>query len=449
MRFATPAPAPTARSLRAFVWPMMLAALLALSACAGAEEAGSSSEENRRAARRAPLAEMRLAAARPGVRTIQLYRGERERALPILPLGGGAPLTLEFDLMEESGRPLSVYFYHADRTWKRDLVPAEYLTSFQRDNLLDYTLSRGTDVPYVHYTYQFPNEDIGFRLSGNYVVRVTEQGREDEVLFERPFFVTEQAGPLELDLRDLVVSGQMQPSLLPTARFTPPGDLQGQPFDYTVCFVRDADFNAPRCSDRPQLAGQPLLSFDLPPSEAFAPSAADYFLDLSALRIGGEIEAVDYAAGEPPRVILEPDYANFAGAGFDSLLYGQPVVDAAVRDVPDPDVSAEYASVQFSFVPPEEQALGGGVLLLGSFGSGPTTPADTLRWVAERARYEGEALIKQGKYEYRYASPDPRLRRVLERALPRAGSGYLAFVYYDDLSQGTDRLLAVRGAQGY
>lgn len=419
---------------------------LLLGACAGAEEAGTTSEE---AGARAPAAAMRLAPASDAVRTIQLYQGDRERALPILPLGGGPPLTLEFDLMARSGRPLSVYFYHADRSWRRDLVPAQYLTGFQRDDLLDYASSRGTEVPYVHYTYQFPNEDVGFRLSGNYVVRVTEQGQEDEVLFEKPFFVTEQAGPLDLGLRDLVVSGQAQPSLVPTARFTPPSSLQGQPFDYTVCFVRDADFNAPRCSARAQLAEQPRLVFDLPPGQAFAPAAADYFLDLSALRIGGEIEGTDFTVGGPPRVILEPDYARFAGAGLDSLLLGQPVVEAAVRDVPDPDLSAEYALVQFSFVPPEEQALGGGVYLMGSFGSGPTVPADTLAWVPERARYEGEVLIKQGRYEYRYASPDPRLGRVLERALTRQGSGYLAFVYYDDMGEGTDRLLAVRGARAY
>src|SRR5690606_1784303 len=126
--------------------------------------------------------------------------GETEASLPIISLGSQDRLTLEFDLMTDRSRPLSVYFYHADRTWRRDLLPAEYMSGFYYDQILDYRGSSAAQSRYVHYTYDFPNENVQFRISGNYILRVAEQGAEDEPLFERAFFVSEQAADPDLFL---------------------------------------------------------------------------------------------------------------------------------------------------------------------------------------------------------------------------------------------------------
>ena len=439
----------------------ILLGLALFGGCAGAQEAGDAADSTRAAPREAPSSEqsrLDLARTSPEIRTVQLYRGTDERALPILELRPGRPqnpeetLSLEFDLMSRTSRPLSVYFYHADRTWRRDLTPVEYLDSFESDNLIDYEPARGADVPYVHYTYRFPNDDIAFRLSGNYVLRVTERGREDEVLFEQPFFVTEQAGPLEVGVDGIVVSGQSSPSDRLIAQFTPPGSLQGNVFDYDVCFAQGGQLTAPRCTDQARLAQQPQLRFEMDQRAAYAPAAADYVLDLGNLRGGPQIEGADFTA-VPPRIILDPDYANFAGSSADPLLAGQVVVAEAVTDRADPDVAAEYVTVQFSFVPEGERPFDHPVYLTGSFGgaaeAAPVTGAEEgrLRWSAERRRYEGDLLLKQGLYEYHYTSPDAATRRQLQRALPRLDSRYAAFVYYSDVSARTDRLLAVTQVQ--
>ena len=443
----------------------VLLSLALLGGCAGAQEAGGGADSTRAAQRETE--QLRpgpdLARTSAEVRTVQLYRGADERALPVLELRPGRAqnaeetLALEFDLMSRTSRPLSVYFYHADRTWQRDLTPVEYLDSFESDNLIDYESSRGTDVPYVHYTYRFPNEDIAFRLSGNYVLRVTERGRENEVLFEQAFFVTEQAGPLEVGVDGVVVSGQSSPSDRLIAQFTPPGSLQGNVFDYDVCFARGGQLTAPRCTDQPRLAQQPQLRFEMDQRAAYAPAAANYVLNLGALRGGPQIEGADFTV-TPPRIILDPDYANFAGSSADPLLAGQVVVSEAVTDRADPDVAAEYVTVQFSFVPDGERPFDHPVYLTGSFGGAAEAPPAAgaeqsgaeegrLRWSAERRRYEGDLVLKQGLYEYYYTSPDAVTRRQLQRALPRLDNRYAAFVYYSDVSARTDRLLAVTQVQ--
>lgn len=423
------------------LWVVLVGSLLLWAGCASS---GETDEDESPADRVEPLTEVDKGLATPSdeVGVVQLYRSGDERRLPVLPLqGSDAHLTLRFDLLEARGRPLSIHFYHADREWERRLSPSEFMSGFQRDNLLDYTQSQGTEVPYAHYSYHFPNDDIQFRVSGNYVLRVTEQRDRDDVLFEKPFYVTEGGGQISTEVENVRLSGQRRPSLLPRTVFTPPSDLRGDPQRYELCVVRNGRFDQVRCQDRPRLTRQPELEFDLQRREAFAPSTADYFLDLSALQSGGAIERVDRSRS-PYRVLLAPDYARFSGRQQGMPLDGQVLIDRVVRDVGTPHTQAEYVETHFSFVPPEGERLDSDPAVTGPFKGGGDGSHD-LNWDEDRDRYEGTALLKQGQYEYFYSSTDPNLATRMQRNAPRAQDRFTAFVYYDDPSLNTDRLVAL------
>ena len=426
----------------------ILALLVVLAGCASFEETGTSDNANDRSAQEASprTSGPTLAPQSDAVRTVQLYRGQQERSLPVTSLHADEPLTLEFDLMEQEGRPLTAYFVHANREWSRDLSPSRVLESYHDDQLVDYRSSQGTEVPYVHYTYRFPNDDIRFRLSGNYILRVTERGRRDSVLFERPFFVADEAGQLEMGAEGIMVPGQRQQSLRPVARFEPPVDLQGDPFGYAVCFVRNGRLPDTRCQDRPLLGQQPRLEFKLDRDRAFAPATADYTVDLGDLRSAAGIERLDRTVS-PFQVLLEPDYAQFSGQDRDAALNGQIVVRDAVRGRADPSLTAEYVETTFAFVPPRERPLGSGVRLAGSFSGMDPGRGVEMRWHAGRRRYEGTILLKQAQYQYFYETPDPQLQNAVRQSQARLQNTYTTFVYYQDPSRDTDRLLRVSSFQ--
>lgn len=357
---------------------------------------------------------------------------------------GGDGLTLEFDLLEDEGRPLSVYFQHADRRWHRDLSPGQTLESFQDDRLMNYRSSRGTDVSYVHYEYRFPNDEIRFRISGNYILRVTERGRRDSVLFEHPFFVTEEDGGLQLDGEAFQVPGQQRPSIRPRARFAPPTAIQGDPFGYAACFIQNGRLADTRCEDRPVLVRQPKLEFELDRNRAYAPTTAEYGLDLSTLRTTAQIARIERTP-PPIRVYLDPDYARFTEAGTGPSLNGQTVVRGAHSAQADPAVTAEYVETTFAFVPSGETAYGSPLVVAGSFSGMDASRGTRMEWNADRRRYEGTLLLKQGRHQYFYSTSDPSLAKEVRRTQPRRVSTYTAFVYYRDSQYNTDRLLRVGG----
>lgn len=419
--------------------PLCLALLTLAGGCKSAEQpSDDASAADAEPTRSTPA----LVAPDASVRTIQLYAGKTERSLPVVPLNGDAALTLEFDLMEAEGRPLSIYFQHADRTWTRDLSASQVLESFQDDRLLEYRSSQGTEVPYVHYTYRFPNDEIRFRVSGNYVLRVTERGRRDSVLFEQPFFVAEEKGGLRLEAEALNIPGQRAPSLRPTARFTPPSEIRGDPFGHTVCFVRNGRLMQPRCEERPVLARQPELAFELERDRAYAPIAAGYAVDLSTLQPSAQIAEVDRTRS-PFRVVLDADYARFGESRPPARGTGQPVVRGALSGRLDPAVSAEYVETTFAFVPAQKRPYGSPLVVSGSFRGMDPDRGVQMAWNAARARYEGAVLLKQGTYEYFYSTDDPALTREIRATQPRVAGRYTAFVYYRDARRNTDRLLRV------
>jgi len=346
-------------------------------------------------------------------------------------------------MLTSNSRPLTAYFYHANRSWRRDLTPAEYLVTFQREDILDYSISRATDVAYTHYSYRFPSRGIDFRLSGNYILRVTEQGMESEILFERPFFVSEQAMALDIRLDNVMIAGQAYTSIQPTVQFTPP-TKNANAFDYGVCFVRNDRYQMARCSARTALSVLPDIAFYLEPEDSFQLTPASYFLDLSEIRVGGRIESTDFST-HPPAVAVVPDYARFPGTGLAPFLNGQTVVNAVVRNVMDPEVSAEYAQVFFRFVPLGEVRASGRVVLTGSFNNWAFDEENSMDWNEEEGWYEGSVLLKQGHYEYHYLFDDPRLKDAARGASPQFRNLYTTLVYLADILLQSDRLLSATG----
>lgn len=403
----------------------------------------ASDEVRERPRRTVEPAGLNLAPDDSTVASVQLHAGTGENALPILQMGQGVPLRLAFDIMSSRTRPVTITFYHADRTWKRDLTPAEYMARFQRDDILDYRPSRSTFVDYVHYEYTFPNASIDFRMSGNYILRVHEQGREDNVLFERPFFVSEQSVPLDLRLDNVLVAGRQYSSLQPFVRFRP-DDPTTNVFDYSVCFLRDALYDAMKCAERPSLEVSPDLLFYLEPREAFTPLPIPFHINIADVRPGGQIERTDQQS-IPWRVWMEPDLAELGGSTMDPFLNGQARVRSAPGARGEPDYEAEYVSVRLRLVPPGNRPVAGNIGVVGTFSGWRLQDGNLLFWNAQEGWYEGDVLMKQGQHAYRYVSTNAGLQQSLETGMPQLQNLFTTMVYYADIRSQTDRLIATQG----
>lgn len=410
---------------------MFCAGCSALSEIGSSEPEGSSSER------------VDTVVDHPKIRSVQLHPDQSETSLPIVEMGSGLTLRLAFDIVEGPSRPLSIFIYHANQDWERDLFPSEFLTAFHNDTIQDFRSSGATIIPYIHYEYNFPNRNIDFKLSGNYVLRVSEQGNEEAALFERRFFVTEQSTPVGMELDRVMIAGNRASSIQPIIQFRSPA-ANTNAFDYSVCFVRNSEIAESRCVTRPTLDVIPDLTFYLRPEESFQPRPSNFFIDLSELRTGGRVERFNQQTS-PWRIEIEPDRARFAGTQLAPFLNGQMVIRSANRFVSEPDYSSEYVQAIFKLVPADNLPVAENVYLVGSFNDWQIHPDNVLKWNSVNNWYETGLLLKQGRYEYVYATSNPALFSAMRSGLPQLENLYTAFVYYHDLFARTDRLIAIQG----
>ena len=371
------------------------------------------------------------------VGAVQLYATGDEASLPVLGPGSGS-LTLEFDVRgQELGRALDVSFVHTDRQGREGLLPTEYLTGFETDQILDFERS-GASVarPYVHYSYTFPNASVGFAVSGNYRVRVSDP--DGGVLLEAPFYVSEEQAEVDLGFGATVQDGSVGFAVQPAARVRPGARVAE--FDgsrYTVCFARNGRTDRLRCAPEPSLIDLALYQFYLPRADAFAPQDALFEVDLGFLGLNAEVVDVDPAA-RPPTATLDLDYADFGGDVRDAVLASVPLVESVYRDVGRADVDADYVDVTFRYVPPGGRQSSRRVFVVGSFNGWTARPGDELAWDQAEGRYTGTVPVKQGRYVYGYTGASSQTPGV------GAPSVFTAYVYLSDPRTFTDRLVAVR-----
>lgn len=127
------------------------------------------------------------------VKTVLLTREGVELEPPVLTLGAGERLLLQFDILADEAGHYRYTLFHCDSHWQRDdLEPYEFMTGFESCDVENVEFSFTTLRPFVHYHQSLPAKYSDFTHSGNYILAVTDEEGNDTLLTRR-FWVTEAA----------------------------------------------------------------------------------------------------------------------------------------------------------------------------------------------------------------------------------------------------------------
>lgn len=394
---------------------------------------------------------LRDSVADPRVHSVSLSPVQWSMAAPIVSLSGGR-LRLTFDYLGHSPGWLRYRFVRCEKDWRRsDVMPVEYLAGFELNTVSGYTPSVGATPDYTHYELIFPNRDVQFKLSGNYVIQVLDPYDDSVVLLQRQFALSEESLSAELSTSgcsddNFVESTALELKVDGRALARAPGQITVyskqswyDPRYQELRYERTAGWENWAFGSLFTLRrngiwnnGAPwrvldIRSFDLPGT------------GVERIRsVGGEFH-VEATPGEPNSRWSSPRTQGLKGY----YSYGE-ARGGEMRS--DAEVTASYAYVYFAFKP---DGMGSSfapleAVILEIPGVVGAARGVAMRYSEARGQYEATLYMKQGVYSYRYVALTPRGKDYLrlEGSYAETKNEYHFLCYLRGDSDRTDRLVA-------
>lgn len=119
-------------------------------------------------------------------------------SMPVMRLHSNDVLSISFDELSHEYHRYTYRIEHCEADWSpsTSLFESDWLEGFNGNPIDDYEVSANTTVPYTHYTFKIPNEQVhSLKLSGNYRIHISE---DDCDVMRVDFWVTEESMPLTL-----------------------------------------------------------------------------------------------------------------------------------------------------------------------------------------------------------------------------------------------------------
>lgn len=379
----------------------------------------------------------------PFIHSVQITKTDLSLAAPLILLHSDDVLRLGFDDLRAG---VVNYYYtciHCDQRWvPSDLDPSDYLNGFGDNPVSDYAFSSGTRQRYTHYTVDFPDENISFRLSGNYAIKVWASDDPDHPVLIRRFFIWENMASVD--------AGVLQPAQAQyrkeyqQVRFSL--NLRGADIgrDYgavRVTLIQNRDFRTAMYDLKPRLINNDMLTYDDP--QILFPAGKE-FRHFDTRNLSGQTDRIArITRGDTIQVWLSPEESRtYSPYFFEKDIDGNFVI--GVNGTGNPAVESDYALVHFTLKFPYFNT-NGLFYVYGALSEYGMLPGSKMQYDFDKQEYDASLYLKQGYYNYLYVceNPDtgePNLTYGEGNAY-ETGNSYMILVYVKDQVLDYDRLI--------
>ncbi|MBK8366000.1 MAG: DUF5103 domain-containing protein [Bacteroidetes bacterium] len=386
---------------------------------------------------------------KPYIKTAQLHESTFDANPAILRFNGTEQLELSFDDLEADKKDYSIAFVHCDANWEpSNLMSSEFMNGFYEANILNFNFSTNTIQKYTHYSILFPQSNMQFSKTGNYMVFVYQDNDKEKIIITKRFMIYEDKVTVVANVRQAIGNDeQYEKQHIDFNIINSQYELTNPFTDMKVIITQNNRWDNAVNNIKPTFTEPRQLTYSLDDKSTFNGGNEFRFFDSRSLRTYTErVANITRDSSYTYHIELKTDeLRTFKSYSFYNDLNGGFLIknqDLATN----PDIEADYAWIHF-FLPYDTQTSGN-FYVLGKLTEWRLNKSNRMTYNYKKMGYECDLFVKQGYYNYTYVFLADE-KKAADETLSEGNhweteNDYTIYVYHRQRGTYYDQLVAIK-----
>ena len=386
---------------------------------------------------------------KPYLKTVQLHESSFEANPAILKFNAGEQLELSFDDLEADKKNYSISFVHCNANWQpSDLMTSEFMNGFYEANFLNYDFSTNTIQKFTHYKILFPQSNLQFTKTGNYIAYVYQDNDKEKIVITKRFMIYEDKVTVVANVRQAIGNDeQYEKQHIDFNVINSQYELTNPFTDMKVIITQNNRWDNAVNNIKPTFVEPRQLTYSLDDKSTFNGGNEFRYFDSRSLRTYTErVANIRRDSSYKYHIELKTDeLRTFKSYSFYNDLNGGYLIKN--QDMSNnAELEADYAWIHF-FVPYGTQASGN-FYVLGKFTEWRLNKTNRMTYNYKKMGYECDLYVKQGYYNYTYVYLEDEKKggdeSLTEGNHWETENDYTIYVYHRQRATYYDQLVAIK-----
>ena len=392
------------------------------------------------------------------IKSSTLTNNENELLDPIIKLNSNQTLKLSFDDLDNNLKYYMYTFIHCDSNWgKSEIIYSEYLNGFYENYIEEYYYSFNTIQQYIHYELTFPNENINFLKSGNYIIIIYDEYM-NPILTKR-FIVYEDILRIKSNVKRGTFSKDFDTKHeIDFEIYLDNFSIQNPFEEISIIIQQNDDWNNVKKNVQPSFVGKNIIKYDYEEQTSFNAgnefrkfeiSNIDFFSEnvdsiylkeISENKLSKEIEFCKYISNDMLYASLKKDLSRNINRYFNNYdLNGKQQLFNERSN--NSEYESEYIMVDFHLKYPYDKS--NDIYVYGAISNWEYQEKFRLKFDEELQLYTTGALLKQGYYDYQYKIKNKYNENEIEGNYFETKNEYTIYIYYKPIWARYEKIIGI------
>ncbi len=383
----------------------------------------------------------------PNIQSLMVKVNNNWMTPPVINLNSNDTLEISFDELSHEYHRFQYVISHCNADWTSSgLNDIEFLEGFNNSPIENYLNSFNTTMQYTHYRISFPNEQVKFKVSGNYIIDIFDDNDNSKPICRACFSVLEKKVSVSASVSSNTVIDNNKSHQQVTFSINHAGyNIRVPQNELKIKVFQNSRIDNSVTNIQPSYIGNDELKYEYNKDLAF--DAGNEYRRFEMVNVKYAAQGIQNIHFYAPyyHVTLFPDEPRIKNYSFDKDQNGRYLIryDQAVNS----DIEADYLLVHFS-LPWKGKLPDGEFYLQGAFTYNKFDDKYKLKYNQENQAYETVQLLKQGAYNYQYLfipyGSKKATGELTEGNFYETENEYLILIYDRPFGERYDRLIGMQ-----